>query len=275
MEFIEINSGGFTLGSSKIQIDRLIEEFPKIEPELFKRELSEHTLVLNTYHILKYPVTNNQFEEFINDTGYKTTAEVIGTGFCFTPDFSEVQGAYWKKPLGPDSDINGKDNHPVVQVSWFDAVEFSKWLSKKINKNCRLPTEAEWEKAARGTDGRIFPWGNDWNPDYCNHGYTYKGTTPVDYFEKYNTSPYGCVDMCGNVFEWTSTTIGTKEPWPAKFVYPYNPNDGREDPVSETRRVGRGGSYSREWVYCRNAFRFADMPSDRYSAQGFRVVCDD
>ncbi|MCL4389858.1 MAG: formylglycine-generating enzyme family protein, partial [Patescibacteria group bacterium] len=171
-----------------------------------------------------------------------------------------------------DSSIKEKDNHPVVQVSWFDAIEYCKWLSAKTNKNYRLPTEVEWEKAARGTDGRIFPWGNTWNPEICNVEYRFKGTTPVGKFSPASDSPYGCVDMCGNVFQWTSTTIGSTDPWPAKYTYPYNPNDGRENLEGTTRRVGRGGSYSRGEVYCRSAFRFADLPTDRYSAQGFRIA---
>lgn len=117
-----------------------------------------------------------------------------------------------------------------------------------------LPTEAEWEKAARGTDGRIFPWGNKWDPEICNTGFRFKGTTPVGKFSPRSDSPYGCSDMSGNVFEWTSTTIGNFEPWPAKYSYPYNPNDGRENQKVKTRRVGRGGSYSRGEIYCRTAF---------------------
>ncbi len=116
--------------------------------------------------------------------------------------------------------------------------------------------------------------GNDWNPKICNVEYRTKDTTPVDKFSPKSDSPYGCADMCGNVFEWTSTTIGSLKPWPAKYKYPYDPSDGRENMSLKTRRVGRGGSYSRNEIYCRTAFRFADPATDRYSAQGFRVVLE-
>lgn len=260
------------MGSTKDDIQLVKDGFPNFEPKLIEREIPQHEVFLDTFSISKYPITNSEFSEFIEDTKYVTTAEREGTGFVFGPKYRVVEGAFWKQPFGSESNLKYKEKHPVVQISWFDALEYCRWLTNKTGHKYRLPTEAEWEKAARGGDKRIFPWGNKWEPTFCNSDYRFKGTTPVDFFEKDNISPYGCVDMCGNVFEWTSTTIGNTEPWPPKYSYPYNPNDGRENPESETRRVSRGGSYSRDWVYCRTTFRFADMPGDRYSAQGFRVV---
>ena len=267
-----VKAGEFTMGSTEEEIKQIKNEFPDFEIKLLERELPQHKVFLDTFSISKYPITNSDFEKFIEETKYVTTAEIEGTGFVFDPKFRVVAGATWRNTLGSESNLENKEKHPVVQVSWFDASEYCRWLSIKTNHKYRLPTEAEWEKAARGTDKRIFPWGNKWEPTFCNSDYRFEGTTPVDFFEKNNVSPYGCVDMSGNVFEWTSTTIGNTEPWPAKYTYPYNPNDGRENPESEIRRVSRGGSYSRNWIYCRNTFRFADMPGDRYSAQGFRVV---
>lgn len=267
-----VKAGDFTIGSTEEEIQQIKNEFSDLESKLLERELPQHKVFLDTFSISKYPITNSDFEKFIEDTKYVTTAEKEGTGFVFDPKYRVVEKAFWKQPLGPESNLKNKEKHPVVQVSWYDALEYCRWLTNKIGQEYRLPTEAEWEKAARGTDKRKFPWGNIWEPTFCNSDCRFGGTTPVDYFEKNNVSPYGCVDMSGNVFEWTSTTIGNTEPWPAKYTYPYNPNGGRENQESETRRVSRGGSYSRDWVYCRNTFRFADMPSDRYSAQGFRVV---
>jgi formylglycine-generating enzyme required for sulfatase activity len=274
INIILINAGNFTMGSTKKEVEQVKNKFPDFEPKLLEREIPQSEIFLDTFNISKYPITNLDFGEFIQNTKYITTAEKEGTGFVFDPKFRVVEGVNWKNPFGPDSDLINKEKHPVTQVSWFDALEFCKWLSEKSGKKYRLPTEAEWEKAARGTEGRLFPWGNKWKSSFCNSENRFKGTTPVDYFEENNISPYGVVDMCGNVFEWTSTTIGSTEPWPEKYSYPYNPHDGRENSKLEARRVGRGGSYSREWVYCRNTFRFADMPKDRYSAQGFRVVCE-
>ena len=273
LKLVLVKAGSFTMGSKKKDIKQLIGNFPDFEPKLLEREIPEHDVFLKTFKISKYPITNSDYSEFIQDTKYITTAEKEGTGFVFDPKFRVVKKATWEHPFGPNSNLKNKEKHPVVQVSWFDALAFCKWLTEKTGKKYRLPTEAEWEKAARGTSGRIFPWGNKWKPSFCNSEYRFKETTTVDYFEKNNISPFGCTDMCGNVFEWTSTTIGNTEPWPSKYSYPYNPDDGRENLKLKTRRIAKGGSYSRDWIYCRNTFRFADKPKDRYSAQGFRVVC--
>ncbi len=273
-KLIKIPAGEVFIGSTREKIEKLLKRFHKIEKELLEREIPQHKVYLPKYFIGKYPVTNKEFAVFVKETGYKTTAEEQGSGFVFAPEFKKVKGANWQHPFGPKSNINNKANHPVVQVSWYDATEYCKWLSLKTNKKYRLPTEAEWEKAARGTDKRTFPWGNNWKPKICNVEYRIKNTTPVGKFSPASDSPYGCADMCGNVFEWTSTTIGSVKPWPSKYKYPYNSNDGRENPTLKTRRVGRGGSYSRGEAFCRTAFRFADLPTDRYSAQGFRVALE-
>lgn len=260
------------MGSTQEEIEELLNRFPEIERELLEREIPQHKVYLGEYYIGKYPVTNKEFAAFVEEAGYITTAKTEGSGVVFTPEFNEVRGADWQHPFGPDSNIDKKSNHQVVQVSWYDAVEYCRWLSQRTGKKYRLPTEAEWENAARGGDGRIFPWGDDWDPTICNVEYRIKDTTPVGKFSPASDSPYGCADMCGNVFEWTSTTTGSSKPWPSKYKYPYNAKDGREDPHFKTRRIGRGGSYSRGEVFCRTAFRFADPPNDRYSAQGFRVA---
>ncbi len=271
-ELVKIPRGSFLMGSTPDQMNDLCKRFPNADKRLLERELPQHIVTLDDYFIGKYPVINDEFAVFINETSYETTAEKVGTGYVFSPKYIVVEGADWRHPYGPLSNVNGKGKHPTVQVSWYDAREYCNWLKSKTNKDYRLPTEAEWEKAARGTNGQIFPWGNYWDSQLCNVEYRFKGTTPVGTFSPQSDSPFGCSDMCGNVFQWTLTTTGTAEPWPAKFVYPYNPKDGRENPDTNTRRVGRGGSYSRSELFCRSAFRFADMPEDRYSAQGFRIA---
>jgi formylglycine-generating enzyme required for sulfatase activity len=149
------------------------------------------------FWIDKTPVTNGEFAHFVQAAGYKTTAEQKGSGYAYTgSEWKETKGADWRHPGGPKTDIQSKADHPVVQVSWEDAVAYAKWAGK------RLPTEQEWEKAARGTDGRAYPWGEqEPTRELCNFGENEKDTTPVGKYSPQGGSPYGCVDMAGNVWE--------------------------------------------------------------------------
>lgn len=261
------------MGSAEDEVSEQIDNNPDTDKRLFKRQLTKHEVNLSKFQISKYPITNNQFSKFVNSLKYTTTAEAEGWGFHFEDgEMKEIKGASWKNPHGRRSNIINKDNHPVVMVSWFDAIEFCRWLSEETGKNFTLPTEAQWEKSARGTKGNTWPWGNKWDESKCNCENKIGTTTPVGKYSPKGNSPYGCADMAGNILEWTSTTIGTRDPWPTKYQYPYNPYDGREDLEVNTRRVARGGTYQRGADMCRSAFRFADMPGDRYSSMGFRVV---
>jgi formylglycine-generating enzyme required for sulfatase activity len=160
---------------------------------------------------------------------------------------------------------SGKEDHPVVNVSWEDAMDFCQWLSQETGKGFVLPSEAEWEKAARGTAGRIYPWGDEPpTPDLCNFGYNVGGTTPVGKYSPKGDSPYGCADMAGNVWEWTRSLYED---------YPYDPDDGREDLEASGRRVLRGGAFSLPEVVVRCAGRNHGYgPSNRNLNLGFRVV---
>ncbi len=158
---------------------------------------------LPQYCIGRYPVTNAQFARFVQATNYKTTAEVNGFGMVKTiPQSNQsewVKGADWRHPSGPQSGIGGKGDHPVVQVSFVDAQDFCHWA------RLYLPSNQEWEKAARGTDDRTWPWGEDAPTDqHCNLGSNIGGTTLVGQYSPKGDSPYGCVDMIGNVLEWVN-----------------------------------------------------------------------
>lgn len=187
-----------------------------------------HTVHLKSYYIGKYAVTNRDYARFMED-----------------------RGRMWNAPLS-------KEDHPVVNVSWLDAMDYAAWA------RVRLPTEAEWEKAARGTDGRIYPWGNK-EPDekHCNYNRNVDQTTPVGIYSD-GASPYGCLDMAGNVWEWTSSLYEE---------YPYDARDGRENPTTSGSRVLRGGSFQDDSYNLCCAFRdWYDLVGIRSDRIGFRIV---
>jgi formylglycine-generating enzyme required for sulfatase activity len=189
----------------------------------------------------KYPVTNEEYAAFVAATGHSAPGN-------------------WKSSQ-PTAE---KLDHPVVSVSWDDAVAYCRWLSEATGRSFRLPSEAEWEKAARGTDGRIYPWGKQ-PPDKgrCNFGKNVSDTTPVGNYPA-GVSPYGCYDMAGNVREWTSSLYGG---------YPYRADDGREVETDDSRsRVVRGGAYWNDATWVRCAYRDGYNPRFVYYYDGFRLA---
>jgi formylglycine-generating enzyme required for sulfatase activity len=229
-ELIHVPAGEFLMGSD-----------PNKDKEARSDEQPQHRLHLPDYAIAKTPVTNAHYLAFVQDTG-------------------RSKPEHWKR----GKPRKGKEDHPVVNVSWDDAVAYCNWLAETTGKGYRLPTEAEWEKAGRGADGRIFPWGND-PPDEerCNFGKYVGGTTPVGQYSPKGDSPYGCVDMAGNVWEWT---LGVYK------EYPYDPKDGREIPEASGPRVLRGGASGSDEGDVRCAPRNWFSPDLRNGYVGFRVV---
>ncbi|MCL5952612.1 MAG: SUMF1/EgtB/PvdO family nonheme iron enzyme [Chloroflexi bacterium] len=254
LELMRVPAGEFLMGSD-----------PRKDRQTDSNEQPQQKVFLDEYLIGRYPVTVSQFAAFVKATSYQTTAEQQGSGWTFTGSgWKEVRGANWQHPRGPESNVSGKANHPVVLVSWDDAVAFCEWVSETTGRSVRLPTEAEWEKAARGTDGRIYPWGND-APDAnrCNFNMNVKDTTPVGEYSPRGDSPYGCADIAGNVWEWTSSLYKP---------YPYERGDGQEDTNSRDSRVLRGGSFSgSDEADARCAYRSWLNPDDRLDEDGLRV----
>ncbi len=238
-ELIHIPAGEFLMGSDPSK-DKLARD----------KEQSQHTVHLPDYYIARTPVTNAQYLTFVQATGHSTPA-------------------HWQRGKPPKR----KEDHPVVHVSWHDAMAYCNWLTDATGKAYHLPSEAEWEKAARGTDGRIYPWGDE-PPDEgrCNFGESMpkivgsifsSNTSRVGLYSPQGDSPYGCVDMAGNVREWTSSVYNS---------YPYDPKDGREDPKALGERVSRGGAFNGYVRNVRCAYRYEDYPSYRSYSIGFRLV---
>ncbi len=212
-----------------------------------KNERPQHTVELSAYWIGKYPVTNVEYQAFVRDARRK-------------PPY------YWDGDAYPE----GKGDHPVVHVSWEDATAYCKWLGEKTGKEYRLPTEAQWEKAARGDDGRVYPWGDEWDARRLNSDEGGRGdTSPVGEYSPKGDSPYGCADMAGNVREWCADWFDTEE-------YVRRAGSSVEDPAgpeSGTYRVLRGGAFLDYGVGVRCSARiFFNLPYVRDSGVGFRVV---
>ena len=239
-ETMPVPAGAFPMGSSAA--DAPPEETPR------------HVVELPYFRMGKYPITNAQYAEFLKQNPAQSSP-------------SPSTGWFGKTPP-PD-----KLDHPVVGVSWEDAVAYCQWLREATGRSYRLPSEAEWEKAARGTDERPYPWGQSWVDGACNAGG--KGTTAVSAHDDH-LSPYGCADMLGNVAEWTSTLWGENRRDP-QYGYPYQANDGREDPTAHQqnprlRRVCRGGAYETPQTDLRCTSRSSLRTNGRTDTVGFRIA---
>ena len=257
-------------------------------------ETPVHAVELDPFQIAAETVTNARFRMFVDETGYVTEAERFGWSFVFagflpdrfpptrgvvqTPWWRQVFGATWRTPEGPQSDLKGRDDHPVVHVSWNDAVAFCAW------DGSRLPTEAEWEFAARGgTERSHFWWGDElippgkqrhrmnvWQgtfPTKNTGGDGYKGTAPS---RSYLPNGFGLYNMTGNVWEWCAD-------WFDAGYYAASPERNPLGPESGTSRIMRGGSYLCHRSYCnryRVDSRSANTPDSSAGNIGFRCVRD-
>lgn len=233
---IYIPAGEFIMGSSDEDIEMFLQFFIYRRPSRFANEQPQHTVYLDSFYIDKYEVTNAQYGEFIQATGHPAPI-------------------YW------NNELYNQSEQPVIVITWEDAKAYAEWAGK------RLPTEAEWEKAARGTDGRIWSWGNEWDATKLNSndvgaidGYIY--SSPVGSFPQ-GVSPYGVHDMMGNVWEWIAD-------WYDANYYSYSPKINPKGPASGSYHVLRGGDWSMNKDFMRCASRFGLGPGSMLT--GFRCV---
>ena len=258
MLMLYVPSGEFLMGSADTD--------PVAQPQ----ERPQHTVYLDPFWIDRTEVTVAQFRLFVQATGYRTTAEEQGGAYAYVEsagEWQEVDGADWQHPFGPQS--NAVDNHPVTQVTWSDAVAYCTWTGGS------LPTEAQWEKAARGSDGRLYPWGDAFDGallNYCDASCggdatfddDYPFTAPVGSYPA-GASPYGALDMAGNVWEWTADRYNSS-------YYAHSPSENPTGPTSGASRVLRGGSWNHDRTGMRVAYRLDAPRSTIVDNFGFRCV---
>lgn len=260
LELARIPAGEFLMGSDKSK-----------DSEAYDDELPQHIVALDEFFIGKYPVTVAQFATFSKATDYKTMAELVGSAHAWNgqdKQWKDTPGANWQHPRGPESDVDQKQNHPVTCVSWDDAVAFCTWLTQTSGQDIQLATEAQWEKAARGTNGNLYPWGNQPpNDARCNFNMNVGDTTPIGRYSPDGDSSYGCADMAGNVWEWCADWLDEKAYEQRADEVVRNPMG----PQSGTRRIVRGGDFADPPRDVRCAARGRLSPDYHGIRVGFRV----
>lgn len=243
-----IPAGPFIMGSDRVERDfgyGIGGEAARRYRWFDRWELPRQEVNLPVYCMQKFPVMNEAYRQFVDATGHHVpfiSSEAYRRQGYLVHPYKEVERFLWHQGRYPE----GTGQHPVVLVSQADASAYCRWKWKEWT--CRLPSEAEWEKASRGTDGRYFSWGNTWHPEYLNAGYRVGYTSPAGSYPQ-GQSPYGLMDPAGNIFEWTGTEF-----------------DGE-------KVVLKGCSWDDQGGICRAASRHGRVREARHILFGFRCVC--
>ena len=252
VQFTPVPQGSFWMGGD-----------PALDPFVQSNEQPRHRQHLDAFWMATTPLVQSTYALFAARTGYLTTAEVEGSGTVFeNGEWKELAGVSWRTSVGSSA-----DQVPVTQVSWEDTRQFCTWATGLLTQpgyEICLPGEVEWEYAARGGNGNIYPWGNQpADRTRCNFDDLAGSPSPVQRYGGRGSSPFGCLDMAGNVWEWTRSCYR---------AYPYRPADGREEPESGENRVVRGGSWDSPAAMLRCSARGKLPPFHRASNLGFRVM---
>jgi formylglycine-generating enzyme len=268
MKFVRIKAGTFTMGS------------PKSEEDRSDRETQHEVTLTKDFYPGIHTVTRGQFRKFVEDTGYMTEGEADGKGgygLILAEKVTRMDPKFtWRNPPFPQT-----DEHPVIEVSWNDAVKFAEWLSRKDGQTYRLPTESEWEYSCRGgattkyyfgnNDEDLAQYANVKDADYraatgedkgikASDGYAF--TSPVGHFKP---NQFGLYDMHGNVWQWCGDCYGN---YPTSRVT--DPAGPARGPDSD--RIIRGGGWANDASWCRSAKRWAVSQSDKSDTKGFRLA---
>jgi formylglycine-generating enzyme required for sulfatase activity len=267
--FVPVRQGWFWMGSSKEEVQQWIEETGK---ERWKDELPRHRVYLDGYEVARTPVTNATFAHFVAAGGYgdeRWWGKAIEDGYWKNGQVKDWLDRWYNRPRYWNDGRLDNPAQPVVGVNWYEAVAYCRWLTATLDDGhtYRLPTEAEWERAARGTQNTRYPWGDDWREDHCNSEEAGLGvTSPVGIFPQ-GAAEGGIQDVAGNVWEWCRD-------WYGEDYYAHSGNE--RNPVGPDQgdfRVLRGGSwYNAGASLCRCGFRDWYYPGSRDNDGGFRCV---
>ncbi len=257
-DFLPVPAGTITLGIEASLAEKFTHSYGDIWREFYFRETPQNAVAVEAFDLARYPVTNGQYAQFINADGYHNAEFWTPEGWAWRLNTQRMQPRTWADP-----NFAGADR-PVVGISWFEAMAFTRWATQVSGQEIRLPTESEWEWAARATNTRwLYPWGGVWDAAKLNSGVSERGTTtPVGMFSPAGDGPFGHADLLGQVWEWCSSVFRP---------YPYA-NDGREDPYPPERQLLRGG--------CWGDGKYANRVTTRYHypayyadvSTGFRVA---
>jgi formylglycine-generating enzyme required for sulfatase activity len=304
IKLVKIPAGEFLMGSHETK-DELRKAFPQYEARRFERAIDDEypahrARITKPFYLAATAVTVRQFRRFVAETNYKTDAERNDPandtpgdsrrsgpgGYGFNKETGKLDEHRNPKHTWRDTGFPQADDHPVVDVSWNDAVAFCKWLGEKERRKYRLPTEAEWEYACRAGTNTRYWCGDDpglllkvaniydqasaktfpeWSKYVLGGNDGFAFTAPVGSFRP---NPFGLYDMHGNVWQWCSDFYG-------EDYYAHSPVDDPQGPPSGEQHVRRGGAWHSWALYCRSSFRNYNTPQSRYFNLGFRLALGD